>query len=356
MTASIALIGYGAIARAVCAAMAGIERLRLGHVLVREARRPEVARTVGAGVKVISTLDALDERPALIVECASHEAVTRYGPDALRHGLDFAVVSIGALADPAVERALETAAREGGGRAHFVAGAIGEIDALAAARLAGLERVVYVSSKPPLAWRGTAAEERHELRVIATPTVLYEGPAPEAARLYPKNANVAATVALAGLGFERTLVRLSADPAAEGNIHRVEADGRFGRITIGLVGNPLPGNPTPRCSPPTAWCGKSETSLRQSRSREVEVPKAILVGGEWRQRRANGIISRYPVDGAVNERVFDSLARGGGRGRRDCRHSLPGFGMTRFQAPRARLPAEVPLPGNSTSIPILYAN
>src|SRR5260370_19337106 len=90
-------------------------------------------------------------------------------------------------------------------------------------RLSGLTSVRYRSRKPPLAWRGSVAERVADLGTLAKPTVLYKGTAGEAALLYPQNANVAAAVALAGLGFESTQVELVADLGAGGNIHEIEA-------------------------------------------------------------------------------------------------------------------------------------
>jgi aspartate dehydrogenase len=120
---------------------------------------------------------------------------------------------------------------------------VGGIDAIAAMRLGGLTSVRYRSRKPPLAWRGSPAERLVDLGKLTERTVLYKGTAGEAALLYPQNANVAATVALAGLGFDATDVELVADPAAPGNIHEIEAEGTAGRFAIQLQGKPSRTNP-----------------------------------------------------------------------------------------------------------------
>jgi aspartate dehydrogenase len=110
-------------------------------------------------------------------------------------------------------------------------------------RLSGLTSVRYRSRKPPLAWRGSVAERVADLGTLTKPTLLYKGTAGEAALLYPQNANVAAAVALAGLGFEATQVELVADPGAGGNIHEIEAEGAAGRFAIALQGKPSRSNP-----------------------------------------------------------------------------------------------------------------
>jgi aspartate dehydrogenase len=169
--------------------------------------------------------------------------VSEYGESVLRSGIDLLIISIGALAEAAVLKRLKSAAQEGNSRILLPAGAIGGIDAIAAMRVGGLASLRYRSRKPPAAWRGTAAEEVIDLAKLTRRTVLYKGNAGEAALRYPQNANVAAAVALAGLGFEATEVELVADPDAPGNVHEIEAEGTAGRFAITLQGKPSRTNP-----------------------------------------------------------------------------------------------------------------
>jgi aspartate dehydrogenase len=238
----IALIGFGGIARTVVAALTaeGL-RDRLGPVLVRPHRAGEVA---AAGLVPVTEIAALTAaRSGVVAECAGQGAVADYGPAILAAGIDLVAISVGALADAGLAERLDAAAARGGAQLTLPAGAIGGIDALAAMRLAGLARVTYCSRKPPAAWRGSPAEDLADLDALAEATVLYRGTARQAAARFPKNANVAATVALAGLGLDATEVALVADPAAPGNLHEIEAESAAGRFRIELQGRPSPTNP-----------------------------------------------------------------------------------------------------------------
>jgi aspartate dehydrogenase len=238
----ILLIGYGAIGRLVAAGIAGERRVKLS-VLVRPPYRDETTETLGKNVEVVSSLDEMEEVPELAIECAGHPAVAQYGEACIASGSDFFVTSVGALTDAAVLKRLTDAARVHLGKLLIPAGAIGGVDALAAARCGGLDRVRYTSRKLPSAWRGTPAEGMIDLDSLKEATEFWSGNAGDAARMFPQNANVAATIALAGLGFERTEVSLNADPAAPGNIHLIEAEGAFGRMRVEMQGKPLATNP-----------------------------------------------------------------------------------------------------------------
>lgn len=236
------LIGYGNIARALLGVLAGEgtspERLTL-MVLPEQA---DEARASGAGV-VTDAAGLIAARPDLIVECAGHSAVAGAVVPALRAGIECVVVSIGALADAALHDALRAAAQAGGTRVVLPAGAIGGVDLLAALKPSGIAEVVYTSRKPPLAWTGTPAEGLLDLGALREPATFFVGNAREAALAYPKNANVAATLALAGLGFEETRVEMVADPGVSRNVHEYRVRAGAADYTVRIEGKPSPDNP-----------------------------------------------------------------------------------------------------------------
>lgn len=239
----IAIIGLGAMGTQV------LTRLRHDFplaaefaALVREQRVNEVNHV--HDVTAFSTTEAVvDWRPDLVVECAGHDAVTTIVPDVLARGVDCVVASIGATAGTGVVERLQAAAEAGGARLIYASGAIGGLDALRCAQQAGIDSVIYTGRKPPRAWRGSPAEDDIDLDAITTATAFFEGNVAAAALRYPKNTNVTAAVALAGIGFVKTRVRLIADPAIEQNRHEVEVTGDFGAFEFRIRNNPLPGNP-----------------------------------------------------------------------------------------------------------------
>ena len=236
------IIGDGAISRYV--RNGAIER---GHtiraLLLRSERLQESAKELHGALRVDNVVDLPDDIDHMI-DCAGHSALRAYGPDILRGGTDLTTVSLGALADPDVYQSLEAAAAEGGTRLHLVSGAIGALDCLRAARVGSLQSVTYVGRKPPQSWKGSPAETRLDLdNLTAGAETHFDGSARDAATEYPKNANVAAAVALAGIGFDETRVKLIADPGVTENIHEVRATGDFGSFSFEIRGHSLPDNP-----------------------------------------------------------------------------------------------------------------
>ncbi len=208
-----------------------------------DTAREKLRAIAGAAVEVYDRVSAVPPGADLAVECGGHAAVTQHGEAALDAGCDLLVASVGALADQALYDRLVAAARRTGRKLLIPAGAVAGMDGLAAARLAGIDRVRYTSRKLPLAWKGTHAETLCDLGAVRVATEFLRTDARQAATLFPQNANVAATIALAGVGFEKTEVSLNADPAARGNTHLLEVEGPCGSMRIELSNKPFPDNP-----------------------------------------------------------------------------------------------------------------
>jgi aspartate dehydrogenase len=234
------LIGFGAIGRSLYARLQGHSRLLVDAIVVSPRSVAAVQAEVGCGARVGSEVP---DDAYLLLECAGHAALVAHVLPALERGVECAVLSVGALSEPGLPEQLSDAARRGGAQLHLLPGAIGGVDAIAAARLAGLDAVLYTGRKPPQGWRGTPAQELVDLDQLTAPHIILEGSARDAARLYPKNANVAATIALAGLGLDATRVRLIADPGVSENIHEIDVRGAFGSMQITMRGKPLADNP-----------------------------------------------------------------------------------------------------------------
>lgn len=227
----IGLIGDGAIA--------GYVRAQLGDPDVILVRTP---RDTG-DVPHITNLNDLPDGIDLMVDCAGHAALAQHGPAILERGIDLITVSLGALADAGLHDRLQEGATRGKSRLHLASGAIGALDCLQSARVGGLDNVTYTGRKPPQGWKGSPAETVLDLDTLKEAQEHFDGTARAAATRYPKNANVAAAVALSGVGFDATQVRLIADPNATANIHEIHASGAFGSFSFRIEGNALPNNP-----------------------------------------------------------------------------------------------------------------
>lgn len=240
---NIVLLGYGAIAGFVAEKLRGDQRVRIAGIICRPGKEGDARQRLGCDAPCAPRLDMLPGPIDLLVECAGHQALLEHADGALSNGIDLLMVSNGALADNGFAARLERTATISGATIMLASGAIGALDAISAAKIGGIDQLVYQGRKPPAGWRGSAAELSIDLDQLSEPFTHFRGSAREAALQYPKNANVAATIALAGIGLDETMVELIADPAIDENIHQVQMHGAFGRMQFTIAGNPLPDNP-----------------------------------------------------------------------------------------------------------------
>lgn len=205
---------------------------------------PEARSQLPAGVPFLASDEALlSLKPDLVVEAAGRAAIRQWAPAALAAAPRMIVASTSAFSDDGLLSWLTDLAERNQSRIELPSGSIGGIDALASAAVLGLDEVVHQIIKPPLAWKGTRAEQLTDLASLSERKVLFAGSAREAASSYPQNANATVVTALAGIGLDRTCVEIVADPAISVNSHTISASGPFGRMQITLENKPLATNP-----------------------------------------------------------------------------------------------------------------
>ncbi len=252
MSMRLAILGGGTIAR-LC--LEHIRRGELGDIEVVAIAGRSVASRGKAladeyGVTFVCDLpELLACRPETVIEAASHDAVREYCEPLLQHGVGVIVLSGGALCDDALRGRLELAAERSRALLYVPSGGIGGLDALKAARIAGVKAVTITVTKPPAAWKNIAYVEGLgiDLGALTVARTLYEGPARGGVPLFPANVNIAAVLSMAGVGFDQTQLKVVADPAIQYNTHLIEVRGVTGNISIKLENIPAPENPK------TAW-------------------------------------------------------------------------------------------------------
>jgi len=244
----VGLIGCGVIGGFVLDAFVArkINEAELVVICQRSERPGEKKKALAQGIRwVAKAEEILREKLDVVVEAASHEALEEYGVKILKAGMDLIPVSLGALVDARLLGRLIDAAAESGSRLHLPSGGIGGLDAIQGMVLQGVEEISMTTRKPPPAWKGIPHVERLGLDMdkITTPTLLYEGPARDCVKKFPQSINIAAALSLAGIGFEKTKIRILADPGINHNTHEIYYRGEAGRLTMKFENVPVPANP-----------------------------------------------------------------------------------------------------------------
>ena len=225
MVKKVGLIGCGAIGTVLAEA---IERkiVVCDELVVFDtdaAKAQKLKRQLTFRVKIVGSVEELlAAKPKVVVEAAGQPAVREYYEKLVASNAEIIVMSTGALLSLNAEDP----------KVHFPAGAIGGLDAIASAANAGIDEVLLTSRKNPKALNKTNTEE----------TTIYEGTAKEAARQFPREMNVAATLALTVKPVQ-VKVKVVSDPSVNRNTHEIHVKWRFGEIQLHFANDPHPDNP-----------------------------------------------------------------------------------------------------------------
>jgi aspartate dehydrogenase len=225
MQKKVGLIGCGAIgtvlAEAIARKLVVCDELVVFDVDATKAQK--LKDTLDFPVKIVANVDQLlDSKPKVVVEAASQQAVKEYYNKFLAANVDLIIMSTGALLSLNIENS----------RVHFSSGAIGGLDALSCAALAGIDEVTLTSRKNPKALGKTNIQE----------AIIYQGTAEEAAKMFPREMNVAATLALT-VKPKKVNVKVISDPIVKRNTHEIQVKWRFGEMTLRFANDPHPDNP-----------------------------------------------------------------------------------------------------------------
>jgi aspartate dehydrogenase len=235
---SVAIAGLGAIGRAIARELdEGIPGVRLTAVAVRDKAKARAFLASLSRPVPIVPLGALPKHADIVIECAPAALLPKIGEPVLAAGKSLVVLSVGALLD---QPQLEQLAREHGGQILVPTGALIGLDAVTAAAEGTIHSVRMVTRKPVAGLLGAPFLREHNIDItgIQAPLKLFAGTAREAARGFPANLNVAVALSLAGIGPDRTLLEIWADPTVTRNTHHIEVDADCARFSMTIENVP----------------------------------------------------------------------------------------------------------------------
>ncbi len=242
MVMTVAIGGLGAIGLAVARALDhGVPGLRLVAVSAKD--RGKAAATVAGFRDVPRIVDLADLAVAdIVVEAAPAAVFEQIALPAIDAGRIFVPSSVGQLL-PRMH--LVARAKGAGARIVVPTGALLGLDAVRAAAEGDVSSVTIETRKPPGGLVGAPylAAKGIDVLAVREPTVIFEGNAFDAAAGFPANVNVAAALALAGIGPQRTTVRIWADPGVDRNIHTIKVEAAAARLTMTVENVPSEANP-----------------------------------------------------------------------------------------------------------------
>jgi aspartate dehydrogenase len=185
-------------------------------------------------VVAIEELEALAD---IVVECMPAALLPALAEPFLRAGKTVIVLSAGAIL---ANEGLIDLARRHGGQIVVPTGALLGLDAVTAAAEGTIRSVRMVTRKPVKGLVGAPylAEHGISLDGITEPVRIFSGTPREAAIGFPANLNVSVALALAGVGPDRTVLEIWADPSLKRNTHRIEVEADSASFSMSIENIP----------------------------------------------------------------------------------------------------------------------
>jgi aspartate dehydrogenase len=210
---------------------------------IEPAKSAGLAKRIGSKNLAVNALQDLIRKSELVVECASAASSRQIARAALSAGRDIMIMSVGGVVGHCEE--LSRLAKAAKARVYIPSGAIAGIDALKAAGIGKVRRVTLTTRKNPVSFRGVKYVETKgiDLTGLKGDKTLFCGPAKEAVKYFPQNINVAAVLSLAGIGAQKTEVRIIASPQAKRNTHEISIESAAGDIFTRVENVLHPDNP-----------------------------------------------------------------------------------------------------------------
>ncbi len=189
------------------------------------------------------TLGKLIKKSDLVIESASGKSSFFIAKSALLQGKDVMIMSVGGVLDQFSQ--LEKIAQAKKVRIFIPSGALAGIDGLKASKIGKIKKAVLTTYKNPASFQGVkyVADKKINLTGIKKDKVLFFGPASQAVKYFPQNINVAAVLALAGIGKEKTKVKIVASPRTKRNIHEILVESNAGLVRARTENVLHPDNP-----------------------------------------------------------------------------------------------------------------
>ena len=229
---NLGIIGCGAIGSDVAIAANKMEKIKKIYLYDIDKKREENLSKIIEKSEIKNIYEFLNDVD-IVFEAASQNAVEKYAEKILKNGKDLIIMSIGCFYNEKFKNKLEKIAEKNHCKIYIPSGSVCGIDGVLSSSIDIIDEVTSVTTKAP-----KSLGKHYEKR-----TIVFEGNAIDAVKKFPENINVAASLSIAGVGFDMTKVEIVADPVATRNSHKILAHGKFGRLRAEVENMPNPNNP-----------------------------------------------------------------------------------------------------------------